>query len=67
MDGVFIRYLPLPHTVKGLTVQDEEGNYNVYLNARLSYESHTETLQHEIKHILNNDFQNFLHVKDIEK
>lgn len=67
MDGVFIRYLSLPCTVKGLTIQDREGNYNVYINARLTNEANQQTLQHEIQHILDNDFHKILHIKDIEK
>lgn len=68
MDDVFIRYLPLPPTIKGLTVLDSEGNYNVYLNARLTHEANRQTLQHELQHIKNNDFskQN-LHIRCIEK
>lgn len=67
MGDVFVRYLPLPCTVKGLTVQDDAGDYNVYLNARLNHESHIETLQHEIKHIFNGDFQKLINISDIEK
>lgn len=67
MDDVFLRYVSLPTTVKGLTVQDETGNYNIYVNTRLTYEANQQILQHEIKHIENNDFQKFLHIRDIEK
>jgi len=67
MDDVFVRCLPLPTTIKGLTVLDSEGNYNVYLNSRLTYEANRATLQHELQHILNNDFQMLSHVSDIEK
>jgi len=67
MDDIFLRYIPLPTNIKGVTIEDESGNYNVYLNTQLTYEASVETLQHEIKHITNNDFHSFLHVKDIEK
>ncbi|HWQ74709.1 MAG TPA: hypothetical protein VN441_05290 [Syntrophomonas sp.] len=67
MDRVFLRYMPLPTTVKGLTVQDSDGDYNVYINARLAYGANLQTLQHEIQHIDNNDFQKQLHIKDIER
>lgn len=67
MSEVYLRYLNLSVTVKGLTVQDEEGNYNIYLNPRHTYQALNETLDHEINHITNNDFQKFLHIKDIEK
>ena len=49
-----------------MTVQDEEGNYNVYLDSRLTYEAHIETLQHEIQHIASNEINQHWHIKDIE-
>ena len=67
MDGIFIRYLSLPCTIKGLTIQDKEGNYNVYINSRLTYESNQQTMQHELLHISSNDFQKLSHIRDIEK
>lgn len=67
MGNIVLRYIALPTTVKGLTVQDEEGDYNVYINARLAFEANQQTLQHEIQHITSNDFEQLLHVKDIEK
>jgi hypothetical protein len=67
MDNVYLRYISLPPTVKGLTVQDEEGDYNIYINARLTYEANLQTLMHEIKHIKNRDFHKLLHIRDIEK
>jgi len=67
MDGIFLRYISLPPTIKGLTVQDEEGNYNIYVNTRLTYEANQQTLQHEIKHITNNDFNKLSHIGNIEK
>lgn len=67
MDNVYLRFVSLPPTIKGLTVQDEDGCYNVYINARLTYEANQQTLQHEIKHIKSNDFHKFLHIRDIEK
>lgn len=67
MADIFLRYISLPPTVKVLTVQDEAGDYNIYLNSKLTYEAHTETLQHEIKHIDSNDFSKFVPIKEIER
>lgn len=66
-EDIIIRYVSLPHTVRGMTIQDEEGNYNIYLNSRLSHEAHIATLQHEIKHIKNNDFASPSHISELEK
>jgi hypothetical protein len=67
MHNILLRYIALPPTIKGLTVEDESGDYNIYLNAKLTYEAHTETLQHEMKHITSDDFSKLLHIKEIEK
>ncbi len=67
MDNIFLRYMSLPSTIKGLNVQDAEGNYNIYLNSRLTMEANQQTLQHEMQHITSNDFQKFTHIKGIEK
>lgn len=67
MDDIFLRYVSLPPAVHGMTVQDEEGNYNIYLNSRHTYEANVNTFQHEIQHIQNDDFNRQAHIKDIEK
>lgn len=67
MNNIVLRYIALPTTTRGLTVQDEEGDYNIYLNTRFTFEANKKTLQHEIQHITNNDFDKFQHVKDIER
>jgi hypothetical protein len=41
--------------VRGLTVTDPDGNYNVYINRNLAYEMQAKTFLHENKHIKNND------------
>lgn len=35
MGEIFIRGLELPLTVRGVTVLDEDGNYNVYIIAMI--------------------------------
>lgn len=67
MENVILRYISLPVTVRGLTIQDSEGNYNVYLNARLTYEANLNTFQHEIQHIEHGDFSEFEHVRELER
>lgn len=51
MDAVIIRVIDLPYKVNGLTVKDEEGDYNIYLNARLSDERRVKAFRHELRHI----------------
>lgn len=67
MDAVIIRIIDLPHGVYGVTVKDEEGDYNVYLNARLSFEARVVAFRHELEHIKNGDFYNDLTVREKEE
>jgi hypothetical protein len=52
----YIRYIDLPCRVKGVTVMDEEGFFNVYINAKLSYKCQWQTIKHELTHIQRGDF-----------
>lgn len=57
MDDIFIRLLAeLPHETLGVTVRDENGDYNVYLNPLYDRETLRKTVAHEMKHIENGDF-----------
>ena len=56
MDAVIVRIIDLPLGVKGMTVKDEEGDYNIYLNARYSPDIQAIAFRHEVKHIQNGDF-----------
>lgn len=51
----YIRYIDLPCSVKGFTVKDEFNLYNIYINARLSAKEKNEAINHELRHIKNND------------
>jgi len=56
MDSVIIRVLDLPMTIRGATVKDENGDYNVYINARLSEDGRAAAFRHEIEHIRQGHF-----------
>lgn len=49
--SIFVRYRDFPCTVKGFTTVDENSDYTVYLNTRLSVEEQQRTLDHERRHI----------------
>ncbi len=59
MDKFFIRGLELPLTVKGATVLDSDGNYNVYINILLSDEAQLKAVEHEITHIIKEHFYDY--------
>lgn len=51
-----IRYVCLPGSVNGMTVKDENGFFNVYINANLDYDTQQKTILHELCHISRDDF-----------
>jgi Zn-dependent peptidase ImmA (M78 family) len=65
MGDFFVRIINID--VPGVTVLDEDGNYNVYINARLSYEQRKEVLKHELKHIGKDHFYKDISVIECEK
>lgn len=58
MGLIFIRGLKLPETVMGVTVPDQDGNFNVYINIGLSEEERQKTADHELRHIEKDHFYN---------
>lgn len=65
-ENIKIRYIDLPCTIKGITVQDDNGFYNVYINAKLSEEAQIKALEHEITHIKRDDFYSLKPIELIE-
>lgn len=58
----------MPSTrVKGLTVKDSEGNYNVYINAKLSNTEADKAMRHELEHIKRRHFWSNKSIYLIEK
>ena len=45
MNEYCIRFIPLPTTLKGITVEDSSGFYNIYINDSLSYEEQQKAIQ----------------------
>lgn len=67
MDCIIIRVVDLPFPLKGATVLDNEGDYNVYLNAKLSSDERVKAYRHEIEHIRLGHFYQDRPVADMEK
>lgn len=56
---IFIRGIELPLKVKGVTVLDNDGNFNVYINTLLSWCAQRKATEHEIQHIKKDHFYDF--------
>ena len=51
-----VRLIDLPYGVHGCVSEDADGFYSVYVNAKDSRERQYKALDHERRHIENNDF-----------
>ena len=56
MEDIFVRLKDLPYGMTAVTILDEDGDYNVYVNARLSYDGQLQAQRHEMVHIQLDDF-----------
>lgn len=56
MDNIRTVYCDLPNTISGFTVATDDGFFTIVINQNLSYERNIESYKHEMKHILNGDF-----------
>ena len=59
--------MPLPPHVRAFTVLDPQGDYNVYINERMSYEQRLRSFAHEKRHIDNGDFASEQRATEIER
>ncbi len=66
-ENIYIRKIPLPYGVRAFTLPDEQGDFNIYINSKLSAAQQQLSLSHEVQHILNSDFQKELTACEIER
>ncbi len=67
MDSIVCRVISLPSRVNAITVVDENGDFNVYVNACLSQEQQQKAYRHECRHIKRRHFHSFKPVEDCEE
>ena len=56
MTDAYIRLVSLPPRVEGVTLPNDDGSFDIYINARLSPARRQETLEHELRHIRGDHF-----------
>ena len=61
-----VRLVDLPHGVNGLLVYDENGEPNIYINARASYDMQRKAYQHEMRHLRRDDAFNSRPIRKAE-
>ena len=66
MNNTHIREIKMPLTIRGFTIPDENGDFNIYINCDLSEEAKKRSLKHELTHIKDNHFCSPLYARLIE-
>ena len=61
-----VRYVDLPYGVNGLLVYDENGDPNIYINARASYDMQQKAIRHELRHLRRGDAYNRRTIRQAE-
>ena len=67
MDEIICRIIELPPRVNAVTVVDENGDFNVYVNSRLSLEEQQKAYKHECRHIKKCHFHSLKSVEECEE
>lgn len=64
----FVYTIPFPNNkCGGFVTPNDDGTFSVYLNANLSEEENRITLEHELNHILHDDFWRDTSISTIEE
>ena len=68
LEGVdyFIYLMPMPKGIYACVVTNPDGTYSVYLDPRRSFDQLLKDLEHELNHIIREDFYNDLPIYIIE-
>lgn len=56
MCDVFVRYIELPSTVRGVTIPNDDNTFNIYINATICEDKQKQALNHELEHIKRDHF-----------
>ena len=51
MIDYYVRTVALPITVEGVSVPNDDGTFDIYINARLPQEKQEEVMAHELRHL----------------
>ena len=67
MDNIIVRLISLPRGAEAVTMLDSEGDYNVYIDDRLSALGQRMAYDHELRHISLGHFHSTASINKCEK
>lgn len=56
--NIFVRLIPLPIAVRAVVLPNNDGTFDIYINANLPEELQQRALAHELEHIRRDHFYN---------
>lgn len=56
--NIYIRLIPLPGPVRAVTLPNDDGTFDIYVNAGLPEELQHRAIDHELAHIRKDHFYN---------
>lgn len=56
--NIFIRIILLPESVRAVTLPNDDGTFDIYINSALPEELQQKALRHELAHIQKDHFYN---------
>ncbi len=56
--NIFVRTVPLPKAVRAVTLPNDDGTFDIYVNANMPEELQRKALEHELTHIRKDHFYN---------
>ena len=51
MIDYYVRPVPLPRTVEGVSIPNDDGSFDIYINSNLPMERRKKALEHELRHL----------------
>ena len=51
MIDYYVRPIPLPRRVEGVSIPNDDGSFDIYINSNLPPELQQKTLEHELRHL----------------
>lgn len=57
LEDINVQLMDMDTMIPEQLVKNDDDSYTIFLNARLSQESHLKSYYHALKHIIENDFQ----------
>ena len=67
MTDYFVRLVPLPRAVEGVTVPNDDGTFDIYINSVLPEAKRQAVLQHELRHIKGDHFYREMPIELMER